>query len=163
MALSLSHLTNKWYVVLLLLYVVVVGSKKVCFWYVSAKLFNSKVSSRLGDACLVFFTRRGGGGVGELIASNPYRTGLYKLLQVYSLTHSIDRLINQSNTHSQAMAPGLGLAHTDPTSYHESKKKSLHQNGDDASATQQKSTQVPAVPVLQNDCEVEDVVEALKV
>lgn len=61
------------------------------------------------------------------------------------------------------MAPGLGLAHTDPTSYHESKKKSLHQNGDDASATQQKSTQVPAVPVLQNDCEVEDVVEALKV
>lgn len=61
------------------------------------------------------------------------------------------------------MAPGLGLAHTDPTSYHESKKKSLYQNGDDASATQQKSTQVPAVPVLQNDCEVEDVVEALKV
>lgn len=61
------------------------------------------------------------------------------------------------------MAPGLGLAHTDPTSYHESKKKSLHQNGDDVSATQQKSTQVPAVPVLQNDCEVEDVVEALKV
>lgn len=61
------------------------------------------------------------------------------------------------------MAPGLGLAHTDPTSYHESKKKSLHQNGDDASATQQKSTQVPAVPILQNDCEVEDVVEALKV
>lgn len=61
------------------------------------------------------------------------------------------------------MAPGLGLAHTDPTSYHESKKKSLHQNGDDASATQQKLTQVPAVPVLQNDCEVEDVVKALKV
>lgn len=61
------------------------------------------------------------------------------------------------------MAPGLGLAHTDPTSYHESKKKSSHQNGDDASATQQKSTQVPAVPVLQNDCQVEDVVEALKV
>lgn len=61
------------------------------------------------------------------------------------------------------MAPGLGLAHTDPTSYHESKKKSLHQNGDDASTTQQKSTQVPAVPVLQNDCQVEDVVEALKV
>lgn len=58
MALSLSHLTNKWYVVLLL-YVVVVGSKKVCFWYVLARLF-SKVSSRLGDACLVFFTRRGG-------------------------------------------------------------------------------------------------------
>lgn len=59
MALSLSHLTNKWYVVLLL-YVVVVGSKKVCLWYMSARLFNSKVSSRLGDACLVFFTRRGG-------------------------------------------------------------------------------------------------------
>lgn len=53
MALSLSHLTNKWYVE-------VVGSKKVCFWYMSARLFNSKVSSRLGDACLVFFTRRGG-------------------------------------------------------------------------------------------------------
>lgn len=125
---------------------------------------KSTVSSGLGDACLVFFTRRGGGGgVGELIASDPYRTGLYKLRQVYSLTHSIDRLINQSITHSQDMAPGLGLAHTDPTSYHESKKKSLHQNGDDASATQQKSTQVPAVPVLQNDCQVEDVVEALKV
>ncbi|EMF14361.1 uncharacterized protein SEPMUDRAFT_115639 [Sphaerulina musiva SO2202] len=61
------------------------------------------------------------------------------------------------------MAPGLGLAHTDPTSYHESKKKSLHQNGDDASATQRKSTKVPAVPVLQNDCEVEDVVKALKI
>lgn len=96
MALSLSHLTNKWYVVLLL-YVVVVGSKKVhvCFWYMSARLLNSKVSSRLGDACLVFLLDEGG-RVGELIASDPYKTGLYKLLQVYSLTHSIDRLINQS-------------------------------------------------------------------
>lgn len=59
MALSLSHLTNKWYVVLLL-YVVVVGSTKVCFWYMSARLFNSKVSSRLGDACLVFLLDEGG-------------------------------------------------------------------------------------------------------
>lgn len=59
MALSLSHLTNKWYVVLLL-YVVVVGSKKVSLWYMSARLFNSKVSSGLGDACLVFLLDEGG-------------------------------------------------------------------------------------------------------
>lgn len=53
MALSLSHLTNKWYVE-------VVGSKNVCFWYMSARLLNSKVSSRLGDACLVFLLGEGG-------------------------------------------------------------------------------------------------------
>lgn len=55
MALSLSHLTNKWYVE-------VVGSKKVhvCFWYMSARLLNSKVSSGLGDACLVFLLDEGG-------------------------------------------------------------------------------------------------------
>lgn len=82
MALSLSHLTNKWYVE-------VVGGKNVCFWYMSARLLNSKVSSR--DE---------GGGVGELIASDPSRTGLYKLLQVYSLTHSVDRSINQSIKYS---------------------------------------------------------------
>ena len=53
------------------------------------------------------------------------------------------------------MAPGLGLAHTDPTSYHESKKL--------ANGASHQHTKIPAVPVLQNNCTVEDVVEALKV
>lgn len=84
MALSLSHLTNKWYVVLLL-YVVVVGSKKVCFWYMSARLFNSKVSSGLGDACLVFLLDEGG-----RLLTRPEQAFISYYKSIHSLTPSID-------------------------------------------------------------------------
>jgi len=57
------------------------------------------------------------------------------------------------------MAPGLGLAHTDPTSYHPSKAV----NGTGCHNVQTAKETLPKVPVLSNTASVEEVVEAMKV
>ena len=56
------------------------------------------------------------------------------------------------------MAPGLGLAHTDPTSYHSSKPVNSESNG-----VKVTKDDLPAVPVLSKTASVEEVVQALKV
>ncbi|KXT06100.1 hypothetical protein AC578_1302 [Pseudocercospora eumusae] len=56
------------------------------------------------------------------------------------------------------MAPGLGLAHTDPTSYHPSKQQT---NGTTNGRTSKAN--LPKVAILDNTSSVDEVVEALKI